>query len=140
MNETRIHSSRMRSTRPLTVVPVYMLVGGGGGGGGGVVQGGGGRCCPPTSRQDSPSDHVTYPMMHLVSHLPPPLPGVEQTDACQNITFARFATQAIMMQKVQQLLKQVNYVIEVRGGQGPGGVVPCYLSYGDPLHTEKMTY
>ena len=133
---TRMHSSRMRTARPLTVVPICMLGRGGGGGGpgwgwgccpggggGGPVQGGmvlsrgvlsrGGRCCPggwscpegsvvqgggcvvqgggvvhrldrtttptppPWDRATSPGqdhlhpDHVTYPMMHLVSHLPP---------------------------------------------------------------------
>ena len=36
-------------------------------------------------------DHVTYPMMHLVS----PPSGVEQTDACENISFGHFATRAV---------------------------------------------
>ena len=57
----------------------------------GVVEGGGvvqrERCCSPPS-----SDHVTYPMMHLVS---PPPPQVEQTDACENINFA---TRAVKIQ------------------------------------------
>ena len=48
-----------------------------------------GRYLPPPQTR-SPCDHVTYPMMHLVS---PPLPRVEQTDACENITFARFEVQ-----------------------------------------------
>ena len=34
----------------------------------------------------------------LVALLPPP-PGVGQTDACENITFARFATRAVMIKK-----------------------------------------
>ena len=34
-------------------------------------------------------DHVTYPMMHLMSHTP----QVDRmTDTCKNITFTRFAT------------------------------------------------
>ena len=40
----------------------------------------------------SPLDHVTYPMMHLVSTPP----GVGQTDVCENITFARFTTRAVI--------------------------------------------
>ena len=54
----------------------------GSGGEGGVVtwsQGGGERrCCD------------------LVAHLPAPPPGVGQTDTCENITFARFATWAVI--------------------------------------------
>ena len=96
----------MRTARPLTVVPVWggdpvlggyvfmgiclfnsgMVLSWGGGGGGGWRWKG-----PPTP---SPTpNHVTYPMMHLMSHLFPP--RVEQTDACENITFARFATRAV---------------------------------------------
>ena len=41
-----------------------------------------------------PPDHVTYPMMHLVSQ-PPPLFSDRMTDACKNITFARYATRAV---------------------------------------------
>ena len=75
---------------------------GGGGGEGGVVtrshvqvRGGGGRCC----------DQVPCPgpgggggrccdMVH--GQPPPPPPGLGQTDACENITFARFAKRAVM--------------------------------------------
>ena len=32
----------------------------------------------------------------MVTHLPPPS-GVGQTDACENITFARYATRAVKM-------------------------------------------
>ena len=41
-----------------------------------------------------PCDHVTYPMMHLVSpnpSRPPPSFSDRMTDACENITFARYA-------------------------------------------------
>ena len=39
----------------------------------------------------SPSDHVTYPIMHLIS--PPPVNRM--TDTCENITFARYAMRAV---------------------------------------------
>ena len=48
------------------------------GGGGG---GGGGGCC----------DQVHAPLLP-----PPPPPGVEVTHGCENITFARFATRAVI--------------------------------------------
>ena len=48
---------------------------------------------PPRTGPPNPHDHVTYPMMHLV--LPPPI-GVEQTDSCEIITFARFTTWAVI--------------------------------------------
>ena len=38
-------------------------------------------------------DHLTYAMMHLVS----------QTDACENITFARFATRTVLYLVLQAL-------------------------------------
>ena len=96
-----MHSSRMRTAR-LHIVP------GGGrccdlerggvlwpGQGGGVVTWtggvlwpgqGGGRCCD-LARGGRP----------LV--LPTPSPGVEVTHACENITFARFATRAVKITK-----------------------------------------
>ena len=75
------------------------------GGEGGVVQRGGGRevlstggeggregrggCCP------GGGGAVTW---SLVAHLPPPRVG--QTDACEIITFARFATRAVKTLKI----------------------------------------
>ena len=69
----------MRTVRPLTVVPVCMLCGGGGGSCmyAGVV---------PIRGGWTPRDHVTYPMMHLLSQLSPSRVG--QTNAFENITFA----------------------------------------------------
>ena len=106
----------MRAACPLTVVPVCMLEGEGGvvqrggvvlsrggrevcpGGGdpvqgeGGVVWGGGGLWSTPyPPDRTTTRDHVTYPMMHLVSHLLP-LFSDRMTNACENITFARFAS------------------------------------------------
>ena len=87
----------MRTARALTVVPVL-------GGGRSCVLGDG--CLPqgqdhlPPGQDHTPwtgpppPNHVTYPMMHLMSCLPPS-PKVEQTDACENITFARFTTRAV---------------------------------------------
>ena len=63
---TSLHSSRMRTARPLTVFPD-------GGGGGGCLLGGGGG---------------------LHSWGTPPN-KVEQTNECENIIFARFATRAV---------------------------------------------
>ena len=104
LNLTRMHSSRMRTARPLTGVPICML-GGGPVQGVGVVQGGGGPVqggwsCPwgggggmvDLWPPPPPCEHVTYPMMHLVS--PPPPPRVKVTHACENITFA---TREVMM-------------------------------------------
>ena len=66
------------------------------------------------TRVDRVSDHVTYPMMHLMSHTPvdrvsdhvtyPMMhlmstPPIEQTDACENITFARFAMRVVIKQR-----------------------------------------
>ena len=63
------------------------------GGEGGPVQG----VVLSRGRWISPSpDHVTYPMMHLVSPLPPPPKLGRMTDACENITFARFATWVVI--------------------------------------------
>ena len=42
------------------------------------------------TRSDQEDEHVTYPMMHLMSP-----PEVGQTDACENITFPRFDTRAV---------------------------------------------
>ena len=57
---------------------------------------GGGRC----------SDLVTGGGLTIgVAHLPPP--GVEVTHACENITFARFATRAVMMRSLQDLSQEV---------------------------------
>ena len=75
-----MHSSRMRTTH-LRIVPgggVVQQTGGVVHGGGRCCPGGGGRCCPgggrccPGGRCCYPltPDHVTYPMMHLVSHPP----------------------------------------------------------------------
>ena len=63
------------------------------GGGGGIVLSREGE----VDRTTTPQDHVTsspvsYPMMHLVS--PPKCDRM--TDACENITFARFATRAVI--------------------------------------------
>ena len=52
-----------------------------------------GRGCPiPPGPDHLPCDHVTFPMLHLVS----PPPWIGQTDACENITFTRFATRAVI--------------------------------------------
>ena len=110
---TRMHSSRIRTARTLTVLPCSLLPGGGGGvirsdqGFGGVTRsdregvtsvGWGmtsargwwtypppplktwhltpirsGTYSPQQNRYlPPPPDHVTYLMMHLMSHLPPP--------------------------------------------------------------------
>ena len=64
---------------------------------------------PPPNQATSPwpdhlpHDHVIYSMMHLVS--PPPWLG--QTDACENITFARFATRAVIISVF--LINKVDY-------------------------------
>ena len=60
--------------------------------------GGGGVVALSRGRGDVhyPRDHVTYPMMHLVSP-PPPLFSDRMTDACENITFALFTMRAIMI-------------------------------------------
>ena len=81
-----MRTSRLRIVAGGGEVLLPLTLARGGGGGRGVVQGGGrwclgmrcclgggGCCCPllPSSRTTPPPDHVTYPMMNLVSHLPP---------------------------------------------------------------------
>ena len=47
---------------------------------------------PHQTRLLSPCDHVTYPMIHLMS----PPPSVDRmTHACESITFGRFATRVV---------------------------------------------
>ena len=111
-----MHSSSMRTPRPGIDRNTCMCVWGEGGvlGGGNLVLGeevtwswGGGRHSPghlplppwsrsplPWTRSPPDCDHVTYPMIHLVS--PPPPKCDRMTDACENITFARFVTRAVM--------------------------------------------
>ena len=112
-----MHSSRMRTARPRIDRGACMWGGGRGGQWpflpGGEVTGQGGRWprTPPPPRPGQvtslpgqvtsppepghhPHDHVTYPMMHLV--LTPPSSWTEWvTHACENMTFARFATRAL---------------------------------------------
>ena len=62
---------------------------------GGVVQGGrccpgGGRCCQEVGRRCCPGKRCC-----ALLPPPPPPPTVGQTNACENITFARFAMQAV---------------------------------------------
>ena len=91
--------SRMCNASPMTVIPICMV------GrrqvcypGAGVVlsRGGGGhvhRGCVvhhPLQDQALPPNHVTYPMIYLVSHIPSPVFSDRMTDACENITFASF--------------------------------------------------
>ena len=112
---TRMHSSRMRTARPahsLGGVREVLWPGPGGrevlwpgpGGWGGrscdLVPGGG--CCGP-----GPGGREGGRCCDLVPGggeggrccdlwcCPPPSPRVRQTDACENITFARFATRAV---------------------------------------------
>ena len=78
---TRMHSSRVRTIRALTLFPGSLPPGGGGlPSWRGLLPGGsalpGGQTPPP----------------------PPPPPRVHRmTDACENITFARYAAQAVIM-------------------------------------------
>ena len=110
---TRIHSSRMRNARPFTVVPVCMLgmVVLSGGGGGGAVQGegvvvlsrggGGGRWL--TSDPMWPCD-----LSHDAFGITPPLLFSDRmTDACENITFARFSTRSVIRLKLRVLCQQM---------------------------------
>ena len=113
----RMRSSRIRTARPLAVVPVCMLgrslSGGCGPCPGGVVVpvlgggGGGGPCLlgwPLTTMIPLPCDHVTSPIMHLVS--PPPPSWTEWvTQACENINFVRFATRVVITSQCEWTLR-----------------------------------
>ena len=123
--QTRMHSSRISTARSLTVFYVLCLLGGGGGGwllggdfwgwllggwllGGGIGQRGvdvlvrGERMStPPRARPRPVPDHLplgqTTPIPWSIwCHPPPPPTLVGQTDACENITFARFAMRAVI--------------------------------------------
>ena len=99
ITKTRMHSSRMRTARLCIVLGggMEVLSPGLGGREGGVVtwSGGGGRevlspgagvrCCHMVPGGGRCCD--------LVTHLPP---RVGQTDACENITFARFAMRVVI--------------------------------------------
>ena len=61
----------------------------------GLIHGGGGRCPDLISSGGGMVGVVTWSM---VIHLPPP-PRVEVTHACENITFARYATRAVKIAK-----------------------------------------
>ena len=73
-----MHSSRMRTARPCIDRSACMWGAGGGrsmtipsfGGGGVVLTRGGVGEGGPIQGGSPPPDHVTYPMMHLVSPLP----------------------------------------------------------------------
>ena len=67
---------------------------------GGCPGGGGLWGCWPGLTEGG-ADHVTYLMMHLMS---PPPPEVGQTDASENITFARFPTRAVIRDTVTVFL------------------------------------
>ena len=60
------------------------------------LTGGGGWPLPIRPGTYSPSDHVTYPMMHLMSP-PPPLWPEWVTHTWEDITFARFATRVVII-------------------------------------------
>ena len=88
---TRMHSSKMYTARSLTVFPGFLPFFGGwwpqlGGGGGGDLSWKGDNLSwrggdlswgvtypppPPIRPSTYPCDHVTCPMMHLMSHFPP---------------------------------------------------------------------
>ena len=121
---TRMHSSRMRTARPLTVVPVCIMGGGGGVGqwpflpGGGVElwprgvvalwpRGGGDQVWPgggEVTRSDQeggwwPSltgggGDQVWPVDLSHDALHVPPPKVEQTNACENIAFATLSLQS----------------------------------------------
>ena len=77
----RMHSSRMRTARSLTVFPGSLPSFGGGGVtsvGGGWLQAPTPPPRPPSDQTPTPRDHVTYPMMHLMSHLPSPPPPLDR--------------------------------------------------------------
>ena len=72
------------------------------GGGGGVVtrshvHGGGGGCCDQVPCLYPEGEGRCCPEAFGVATLPSPPPGLGQTDACENITFTRFAKRAVIM-------------------------------------------
>ena len=72
-----MHSNRMRTARTLTVLLFLCFCGG-------VTR---------SEQGTQVTGGVTYPMMHVT----PQLPKIEQTNACENITLARYKTLQFVM-------------------------------------------